>query len=353
VRNVYHSLDSNTSLPVAESQTPVAKKLPAAAASPKYLCVPRDVGGDKLVADATFIRQLEDGQKAVATRGIVIAGLLRDDGDSTHKLLHHLHTVGSAFSHHHLIIIENDSKDSTRKNMARACQGPDASCFELKLAALGPKQDVNVPHRVKHLTWLRQQLLGQVHKFVSASHLSWEFLLMFDGDLFSEGNAGFNSMATLALFGFRQHEGGTTLAENPPDVVCSNGIFSSFAGGARFRDTFSLRVSSFAENHTTSDWQGAEAFFYKGNEMVPLKSCFSGLSLYSLPGLLQSRCDYKYEKENICEHVSFHRCLSDHGHGRVAVYPPWAIRFSNSDQSGVIVDKEVCMQHASVKSVSH
>jgi len=317
---IYRSLDANTSLPAAET-------LPAAKTSQEHqqLCVPPAVGGCQLLQQDDFTDQVQEGRKAVSKKGLVIAGLLRDDGDSTRQLLQALHTVGNAFARHHLIIIENDSKDSTRQNMASECQGPHSWCFELKMSALGPKQDVNVPHRVKHLTWLRQQLLHQVHKFVAPSHDSWEFLLMFDGDLFSEGNGGFNPMATLALFGFQEKTGGPTLAESPPDAVCSNGIMNWWRGAGRFRDTFALRVDSFDENHPA----GQEDFYYKGNQLVPLKSCFSGLALYSLPGLLQSHCDYTYESENVCEHVVFHRCLAEHGHGRVMLYPPWTVRFNN------------------------
>lgn len=329
VGNVYHSLHGNMSMPAAEnSQQPIARTLPASETSQedRRLCVPAAVGGCQLLKDeSSFTHQVQDGKKAVSKKGVILAGLLRDDGDSTRKLLDSLHSVGSAFARHHMIIIENDSKDSTRHNMVRECQGPHAWCFELKLPALGPKQDVSIPHRVKHLTWLRQQLLDKVHKFVSTSRESWEFLLMFDGDLFSEGNGGFNPMATLAMLGFRE-KGGPTLAESPPDVVCSNGIMNWWRGAGRFRDTFALRVRSFDENHPA----GQEDFYYKGNKLVSLKSCFSGLALYSLPGLLQSQCKYTYKSEDVCEHVGFHRCLAEHGHGRVALYPPWTIRFDNS-----------------------
>lgn len=337
MRNVYHSLDANTSLPSNETLPPTKTSH-----KPNHLCVPPAVGGCELLLDNSFVHQVQDGQKAVSTKGIVIAGLLRDDGDATGKLLHALHTVGNAFDRHQLIILENDSKDSTRKNMARECQGPNSWCFELKMPALGPKQDVSVPHRVKHLSGLRQQLLDQVRKFVSTSSKSWEFLLMFDGDIFSEGNGGFNPMAALAMFGLRDKSTGSTLAENPPDVVCSNGIMNWWRAKGRFRDTFALRVSSFDEDHAP----GAEDFVYKGNELVPLKSCFSGLALYSLPGLLQSKCGYKYKGENTCEHVVFHRCLAEHGHGRVAVYPPWTIRFNNEG-----LDEEACTQLASGSNV--
>jgi hypothetical protein len=159
-------------------------------------------------------------------------------------------------------------------------------------------------------------------------------MLMFDGDLFSEGNAGFNPMATLAMFGFRSN-GGPTLAEQPPDVVCANGIMNYQGNAGRFRDTFALRLQSFDETHAA----GKDSYFFNGNQLIDLKSCFSGLALYSLPGLLQSHCGYTYESEDICEHVVFHRCLARKGRGRVAVYPPWTIRFFND-----AVSHEACSQ---------
>jgi len=341
---VYHSLEATalhtggisqpSSTNHSEELQPTQQALQVSPSS-HQLCLARAVNGCQLLHDSGFVRQVEAGKVAAAGKGIILAGLMRDDGAGTGLLLDSLQIVGNSFARHHLILLENDSKDGTRQNMSRVCQSPHAWCFELKLSALGPqKQNVNVPHRVKHLTWLRQHLLEQVHRFVSESHVSWDFLLMFDGDLFSEGNAGFNPMATLAMFGFRSHNG-PTLAEQPPDVVCANGIMNYQGNAGRFRDTFALRLQSFDETHAA----GKDSYFFNGNQLIDLKSCFSGLALYSLPGLLQSHCGYTYESEDICEHVVFHRCLARKGRGRVAVYPPWTIRFFND-----AVSREACSQ---------
>mmetsp|Transcript_97657 Transcript_97657/g.172999 ORF Transcript_97657/g.172999 Transcript_97657/m.172999 type:complete len:397 (-) Transcript_97657:140-1330(-) len=319
VRNVYHSLDENVSWP--EALAPRQVQFDAS-----RLCVPPAVGGCHLLEDEKFIQQVQDGREAVAAKGLVMAGLLRDDGDPTAELLGALHQVGSAFARHHLIIIENDSKDSTRKNMDKECLSDHAWCFEVNLPFLGPKkQDQGVAKRIEHLTWLRQQLLSQVRRFVSGSTESWDFVLMFDGDLFSDGNAGFDPTSTLSLFGFRGTSG-KTVADAPPDVVCANSIQRGWHGPGRYRDSFALRVLSFDEVRLPD----TEYFWYEDNKLVPLQSCYSGLALYALPGLVKSPCGYEYVDERTCEHVVFHECLARNRLGNVALYPPWTVRFNES-----------------------
>ena len=66
--------------------------------------------------ESSFTHQVQDGKKAVSKKGVILAGLLRDDGDSTRKLLDSLHSVGSAFARHHMIIIENQVEAKDEKN---------------------------------------------------------------------------------------------------------------------------------------------------------------------------------------------------------------------------------------------
>lgn len=236
--------------------------------------------------------------------------------------------VGNAFARKHLVVIENDSTDGTRAVLKERCQGPDAWCFELTLPQLQSKQTVGVAGRIEHFTYLRQTLLTQVKKFVAGSQEGWDFLLMFDGDIFSEGNAGFNAAATLATLGFNAGKG-TTLAESPPDVICSNGVMDwKRIGPGRFRDTFALRQAQFEEKQLVAGGVGGDLYL-RGNRLYEVKSCFSGLALYSLRSLIASDCQYTYKDEDTCEHVMMHHCMSDKGYGNVTIYAPWSVRFAS------------------------
>ena len=54
--------------------------------------------------------------------------------------------------------------------------------------------------------------------------------------------------------------------------------------------------------------------------LVPVRSCFGGMAVYSLSALRASRCEYD-ERGSECEHVSFHQCLEAHRPGSVLIDP--------------------------------
>jgi hypothetical protein len=56
--------------------------------------------------------------------------------------------------------------------------------------------------------------------------------------------------------------------------------------------------------------------FSKDQGFVPVDSCFGGLTIYSLPALVESGCMYD-ETTSDCEHVSFNRCLLERYPGSI------------------------------------
>mmetsp|Transcript_96790 Transcript_96790/g.172182 ORF Transcript_96790/g.172182 Transcript_96790/m.172182 type:complete len:393 (-) Transcript_96790:6-1184(-) len=309
------------------------------------LCVPPAIGGCKMLKGDRFLRQLHDGRSAASQLGIIMAGLIREAGDGTTKLLENLRQVGDSFARKQLIIVENDSEDNTRELLQERCKDPDAWCLELTLPDMGGKQKPKVDGRIKHFTSLRQTVLDQVKKFVAGSSETWQFLLMFDGDIFSGGDEGFNPAATLATLGFRAAGGGPILANMPPDVICSNSVlpcrkpeddfYDEKCTSGEFRDTFALRLKGGTKA------QGVTSF--TGNSLFQVNSCFSGVALYNLPSLLASGCKYTYESEDTCEHVMLHRCMRDNGRGNVTIYAPWATRFRASNRKAKAVMGTSCI----------
>jgi hypothetical protein len=56
--------------------------------------------------------------------------------------------------------------------------------------------------------------------------------------------------------------------------------------------------------------------FSEDQGLVPVDSCFGGLTIYSLPALVESGCTYD-ETTADCEHISFHRCLLERYPGSI------------------------------------
>jgi len=290
------------------------------------VCVRKPLGGAVLAGDADFQKQAQRGHAAAASKSIIFSGLLRDIGGSASQLFSTLRKVGESFARYHIIVLENNSKDDTRKGLEKECGAHDVWCFELDMPTIAKRaQDEHNPSRIKNLVTLRQSLLEQVRSFVRLSPAAgpgWDFLVSFDGDLFGHGSQGFHPSMFDALLGFpvtgSKSDAAAVFAEAPYDIVCANQI-ANYPGPGRFRDTFALRKQQWKEGKSTTE---SRSLYYTGNQLVPVVSCFSGLALYSMHAVMSSGCNYKFESENTCEHLSFHRCLANAGFGKTAIFPP-------------------------------
>lgn len=326
-----------------ESSIRLAAKAPdRSGAQPplEKLCVPRCVGGNELVGDKDFQAQWKRGYDAASNKGIVFAGLVRNIGDSVGPLLALFHAIGGAFARYHTFLIENNSKDSTKDNLRKECTSAQTTCLELDIHAYARKdQGQGNPSRVRHFTALRQVMLDTVKKFITMSVAgadSWHFLVMFDGDFLTEGSRGLHPSTVFALLGFQPTHHSATgeneqstqsqiLAEAPWDVVCANQL-ANWPEPGRYRDMFAFRNTTWLAGH---DMVYDRSTYFRGNRLEQVKSCFSGLAVYSMRTLVDSGCNYTYEDEFECEHVIFHKCLARKGHNKVAIYPPLAVRVND------------------------
>lgn len=182
-------------------------------------------------------------------------------------------------------------------------------------------QSQGTASRVYHLTQLRQTLLEQVRQLVSSSVESWDYVLMFDGDMFQDGSKGFHPSTVDALLGLKMPDG-KTYADHPLDLVCANQV-ANWPKAGRFRDTFALKNTSWHESQKRND---DPSLYFSGNQLMPVKSCFSALALYRTHAIFgNEQCNYTYVGEDVCEHVPFNYCLAQKGNDKVAIYPPMVV----------------------------
>mmetsp|Transcript_143150 Transcript_143150/g.275015 ORF Transcript_143150/g.275015 Transcript_143150/m.275015 type:complete len:443 (+) Transcript_143150:54-1382(+) len=313
------------------------------------VCMPPEVEGDaNLTHSSTFHHQVHRGRTHASSKGIVFAGLLRDVQSSVTALFMTLRAAGKSFARYHIIALENDSRDNTRWRLGEECQSPDSWCFLLHVPSLQTSQDQHVHKRIYHLTQLRQALLEQVRHLISTSSEVWDYVMMFDGDLFAEGSKGFSPPMLDALLGLRMEDSATmsqVYADDPWDVVCANQI-ANWPNPGRYRDTFALRQTSFI-----ADLKGPidAGLYYTGNQLDPVKSCFSGLALYRTKALVGTeQCNYSYIDERVCEHIPFHYCLSTKGFKKFAIYPPLVVA---TNDKGLGTPKETCANLMSFPSL--
>jgi hypothetical protein len=156
-------------------------------------------------------------------------------------------------------------------------------------------------------------LLSKLREVTKEGNFHWA--LLFDGDIFTEGSRGFNPATVHALFGHPEF--------GHFDMVCGN----QMVGDGMYRDVFGLRFKSLEENPIEPAGMAVGGkLWFSGKNLVSVASCFSGLAIYTRAALLDSACSYDFEGEDICEHVALHKCLAKEGHGRIALYPPMALR---------------------------
>jgi hypothetical protein len=270
------------------------------------------IGSSTVIANNTIFA-IGKRLHAVAQMRLLMAGLIRDICTSMHQLFSTLRETGSYFKQSHIIVLESKSADCSKKRLNTFCKSYDVTCVR------SVPENAQSGSRIYRLTSLRQTLLEQIRRFALNASVKWERLLYFDGDIFSGGFEYGYSAAALLL---------APIDDMAVDLICANSI-RNYPKPGRYRDVFALRENDWHEKVMAGPYFTDEnAIWFKGDTLVPVLSCFSGLALYSLPTLVASNCNYTYVSESLCEHVTLHRCLAEHGRFRAAIQPTWAVAFN-------------------------
>lgn len=258
---------------------------------------------------------VEKGKKYAKTQKVIITTLLRDAASRLPQIKKKVEAVGNLFEDYIFLVVENDSKDGTRKLLEEwKTENP-------KVVILG-KEKMNFPKtdghsvdykRISKMVTLRNIYLDYIKKNLSQDY---SYTIMWDLD----------SIASVYLDGILNSMG--ILSEkqtNDIQVICAYGIYR-WMFFTLFYDTYALlhRNEKF---HINDKWKHDirkglwELKYNRGDPLVDVDSCFSGFAIYRTDTLLDPEVKYDMtpEKEgNIeCEHVRLHRKLK----GRKVVNP--------------------------------
>lgn len=129
------------------------------------------------------------------------------------------------------------------------------------------------------------------------------------------------------------------------DAACSNGVVdkprAEDGGQVRFavpvaaapraarhwvfRDSLAFRDSRFGRN----GWRRHEHVAHSPYEApFEVQSCFGGLAVYDVArSHFDTQCSYDSYADNDCEHVSFHRCMREHGY-KIVMNPRMVVRYA-------------------------
>lgn len=273
---------------------------------------------------------VEKGKKYAKTQKVIITTLLRDAASRLPQIKKKVEAVGNLFEDYIFLVVENDSKDSTRKLLEEwKIENP-------KVVILG-KEKMNFPKtdghsvdykRISKMVTLRNIYLDYIKKKLSHDY---NYVIMWDLDSIASVylDGILNTMGILSdeIKGFAksQSDFGKNNNSSDIDVVCAYGIYR-WMFFTLFYDTYALlhRNEKF---HINDKWKHDirkglwELKYNRGDPLVDVDSCFSGFAIYRTDALLDSEVRYDMtpkEEENIeCEHVRLHRKLK----GRKVVNP--------------------------------
>jgi hypothetical protein len=277
-----------------------------------------------------YLYQVKQGSQYMQTQSIAIAGLLRDGQENIPHLQKFYHQLQPFFRTSSLIIVENDSKDGTRKALLDWHE-MDSSVVVLCATAppnapecntqdeLFSKEYSKTPSspRIQKMAMLRNvylHYLQQGHGHDQDHDHGPDYLLVLDmdlqGQLFMDGVC--HSMACME--------------QNPSlDAVACNGMIlspSSSGGSLTYYDSFAyVAPGEEGEWNTLFDKRSHDdevlrytsEKYLKGNmELDPVVSAFGGACLYRFSSLKKAKAQYSYSSDRfVCEHTRLHKHLKN------------------------------------------
>lgn len=253
--------------------------------------------------------QMEEGVKKAKGSKIVITGLLQNGAYHIPALMERCKKMVSFFKDYRIVILENDSVDSSRDDLlewARVdphvkilCQDPFmANNEECSIdGSYGVKDTSPMPNRIRKMSVLRNIYIDHIKHY----YKDFDYMCVMDMDLEGE----------LYLDGFLHSIG---LINPKIDGVACNGMIKTDDGGFYYYDSFAY----LEENDTpymTNISQKSEHDHYVHiymtqlyySQMIPdrVQSAFGGCVVYNLRSMIQNK--YGFSENNLmCEHTFFH-----------------------------------------------
>jgi hypothetical protein len=250
------------------------------------------------------------GLKEAGLKRVVFAALVRDVEERLPEIKRKVERIGKIFKDYRVLIVENDSKDNTRRELLRWAKinprvevlgcGRNSKECSIKLAKAKTDGHYVDRQRIEKMVFLRNIYL----KEIKDSYSTYDYAIFWDldtiGTVYLDGIC--NSLGYMA-------SGVDDAAGHDISVMCANGIYK-WGPLTLFYDTYAtvLPGESFHIDMKTSHdirkglW---EARYELGDSPVEVDSCFSGFAIYRVEALLPDGVVYDMSgDDNLeCEHV--------------------------------------------------
>ena len=257
----------------------------------------------------------ERGYMLMSKSSIAICSLVRDCENGLKRNLPGVDKLRKCFAQSTVILVENDSKDSTKKLIS------DYSKTNSNVIIHSEDSDIQTlaqgsfsEYRIRSMASFRNKYLSKVQK------LNVDYVLVLDMDVFSFSVDGIANS-------FGQEENWDCISSNGKGFVSEQlfPVFYDTYAFQEFGDDDVLTVKALKQNWTKF------RRLKTGMQMLRVNSGFNALAIYkasSLKGQI-----YTCESNNgstikaVCEHVSLHRSMTASGHDKIFLNPSQLVQY--------------------------
>lgn len=261
-------------------------------------------------------KRIQNGYKVMQNRSIVFAGLARDIQKSLPRTIERIEATGKFFKYYQVVVFENDSSDTTRlmleqwqKNNLKVhlvtCP-EDAMCKLncLKMYDYGPQSY----SRIEKMADFRNRYL----KVIQEHYSDFDYVMVLDFDM--QGPWSIDGIAD--TFGYTDW-----------DAMFANGLHSLLGTYGQYLVMYD-GMAYVSIDQSFSEKQSPVKNYFKMNfidkfnkntcdDLIPVKSAFSGLALYTMQSLQGSF----YSADQPCEHIALHEMMHKNGCTKFFINP--------------------------------
>ncbi|CAF1374940.1 unnamed protein product [Adineta steineri] len=261
--------------------------------------------------------RLESGRLHLARSRVIICGMVRDHEMQIPRIRQQIEEITRLFADYVIIIVENDSKDGTRRELIRWAQdkkvagrihvigcgnkvNDDRPC-NLSLARTAADHPPDLS-RIEKMVQLRNIYMKYIEDNTQLSQ--FEYVLVQDFDLIT-----YTYVDGILSTGFHLYTDPTI------DAICANGLYNHILFGRRkYRDPYAHKDEQnqkWSVNYNKV-WSSFFRFYPCSIDLVPVRSCFSGATFYRYSSIKEKRYRTYLDsyKQAICEHVGLHETLN-------------------------------------------
>lgn len=261
---------------------------------------------DKLKYASHVVGGMEQAMKSK----VIIASLVRDNIQWMPHFMARVRYLGSYFSDYKVVLFENDSKDGTVEYLDHVTRKDN----RVKVRSVEwneARREQNLSQdRKEYMAKLRNSLLDLVRE----NYNNEEYVIITDSDL----QGGFSYEGVMHSMSFI----------NEYSIIGSNSLFYRHNEELNkyerlFYDAWAFRKIGHESIH---DFTEINMLRYdRGQDLVPVYSCFGGLAIYHSSCLLPSFARYHADD---CDHPTLHKILRNRGYtlalnpSQITVYTP-------------------------------